>query len=82
MIDTHADDPGWVRKQTTQAIDSLRNAIGELRAARGTDASALALGFAAAMASTTPDGPVEPVAHSPAPPDRSDRGLVDARVSE
>lgn len=64
VIDARSDDHGWVRGQAPHAINSLRNAIVELRAARGTDASALALGFASATASATPDGPVEPVAHS------------------
>ena len=44
-IDAQVDEHGWVKAQTRQAIDSLRRAIADLRAARGTEASALALGF-------------------------------------
>jgi hypothetical protein len=47
VIEARADAHGWVKAQTGHAIESLRQAVVDLRAARGTEASALALGFVA-----------------------------------
>ena len=47
VIDAQVVQHGWVKAQNGHAIESLRRAILELRAARGTEESALALGFVA-----------------------------------
>jgi hypothetical protein len=67
VIDARADEQGSTKLQTKQAIESLRRAIADLRAARGTEPSALSFGFVAG-ATDTRSGvsaePLESAAHS------------------
>jgi hypothetical protein len=67
VIDARADEQSSMKLQTTQAIESLRRAIADLRAARGTEQSALALGFVAGVTdarSGVSAEPLESAAHS------------------
>jgi hypothetical protein len=48
LVGIPAFDVGRVQEQATQAIESLRRAIVQLRAAQTEEISALALGFVAA----------------------------------